>query len=293
MNPNPGDKDDNEADSFRGSFYIPADEDEWKQLVGRGNLKGKTIHTIEKMKKGSKPFKKQFLMMKAIWPPAIEPFAFLEREISNYGLEDFMADAERIVAASWETQRYLQLLKDIKKADSIDEQSPYWAGSFMPVIRLQAQCALEKTPRLSMTTRASKPRGKISTIFARMNTNLMFIYKDSLDSHGNNRKEVADENIVNAALILFLEAINGLISNRKSDWTFERIFFNANYAKAKYKAFTDGSLKTRIGNYVQSILEVKKGTRSQGSQDIAMQESAEISAWILNTKTEGWLFNNQ
>jgi hypothetical protein len=57
------------ADSFSGSFFIPANEEDWTNLATKGKLLGKTIHDLPKMTSGSKILKKQFIMLRSLWLP--------------------------------------------------------------------------------------------------------------------------------------------------------------------------------------------------------------------------------
>lgn len=75
--------------------------------------------------------------------------------------------------------------------------------------------------------------------------------------------------------------------------TFQRVGFNAIFEMARYEANTDGALQKKVGKIIHSILEVKKHRRQVDMQSIQMQESAEISAWILENENQGCLFNNQ
>ncbi|EAW12024.1 uncharacterized protein ACLA_007840 [Aspergillus clavatus NRRL 1] len=82
-----------------------------------------------------------------------------------------------------------------------------------------------------------------------------------------------DEQIVNCALVIFLNALT-LDLEFTNKWTLHRKAF-----KASFEARTDGYLEDRQGN-AKVIIEVKPVKRSRKLPLIQMQESAQVVAWI-------------
>ncbi|KAI0098803.1 hypothetical protein GGR51DRAFT_537491 [Nemania sp. FL0031] len=94
-------------------------------------------------------------------------------------------------------------------------------------------------------------------------------------------KAIQDEQIVNTALILFLNALT-IHSALRADWTLHRRAFisrNRNGEKT-YEARVDGLLRRRQDDKPLAILEVKPFTRRKKRLEIMMQESAQMAAWI-------------
>ncbi|KAE8405013.1 hypothetical protein BDV37DRAFT_282247 [Aspergillus pseudonomiae] len=92
-----------------------------------------------------------------------------------------------------------------------------------------------------------------------------------------------DENNVNAALVLFLEAIANLLKPRSVEWSMKRVVLKATFNSASYTVGTDGALWTRLGRSLRALLEVKKVQRNQSvSTDtkITAQEAAEMVGWL-------------
>lgn len=87
-----------------------------------------------------------------------------------------------------------------------------------------------------------------------------------------------DEQIVNCALVIFLNALT-IPFKLANDWTLHRKVFKAMFDDASFEARTDGYLDDRQGN-AQAIIEVKPVTRSKKSTLIQMQESAQMVAWV-------------
>ncbi|KAB8264340.1 hypothetical protein BDV32DRAFT_160587 [Aspergillus pseudonomiae] len=87
-----------------------------------------------------------------------------------------------------------------------------------------------------------------------------------------------DEQIVNCALILFLNALT-MHFNLTHKWTLHRKAFKANFEEASFEARIDGYLDDRRGK-AKVIVEVKPVKRSKKSIPIQMQEGAQMVAWI-------------
>ncbi|GKZ20428.1 hypothetical protein AbraIFM66951_002716 [Aspergillus brasiliensis] len=89
-----------------------------------------------------------------------------------------------------------------------------------------------------------------------------------------------DEQIVNCALVIFLNALT-VPFKLANNWTLHRKVFKAKFDGASFEARTDGYLDDRRGK-AQAIIEVKPVRRSKKSVPIQMQESAQMVAWIKN-----------
>lgn len=95
-------------------------------------------------------------------------------------------------------------------------------------------------------------------------------------------KAIEDEQIVNTALILYLDALTMHCPHVNGDWSLQRhafTFYNAKRAKM-YEARVDGVLRRRLDREVMAIIEVKSALRSDNLNDILMQEGAQMAAWI-------------
>ncbi|KAI1130603.1 hypothetical protein F5Y10DRAFT_235195 [Nemania abortiva] len=95
-------------------------------------------------------------------------------------------------------------------------------------------------------------------------------------------KAIQDEQIVNTALILYLNALTIHFPDLQADWTLHRrAFVSLNKAMEKtYEARVDGFLKRRRDKEPLIILEVKPFQRYKKPSGIRMQESAQMAAWI-------------
>ncbi|KAI0429810.1 hypothetical protein F5Y09DRAFT_309437 [Xylaria sp. FL1042] len=95
-------------------------------------------------------------------------------------------------------------------------------------------------------------------------------------------KAIQDEQIVNTALIEYLNALAIHCTQLKANWTLHRIPLIAHDRQRvkTYEARVDGYLKRRRDEKPLAIIEVKPFARSQKKQAIRMQESAQMAAWI-------------
>lgn len=94
-----------------------------------------------------------------------------------------------------------------------------------------------------------------------------------------------DEQIVNTALIVLLNALTIHLESFSSKWTLHRKTFIAAFGVAEFEARTDGYLNDHRDN-PSIIVEVKPVMRSTKLSAIRMQESAQMVAWIKSDDCE-------
>ncbi|OAT13104.1 hypothetical protein BDBG_08371 [Blastomyces gilchristii SLH14081] len=90
---------------------------------------------------------------------------------------------------------------------------------------------------------------------------------------------VIDEQIINTALIIFLNAISIECDGVEAEWSLHRKSFKFGQ---HFEAETDGHLSIfdRKGSLSRAIVEVKRNLRENQPQ-IIYQETAEMAAWIF------------
>ncbi|KIX02801.1 uncharacterized protein Z518_08744 [Rhinocladiella mackenziei CBS 650.93] len=96
-----------------------------------------------------------------------------------------------------------------------------------------------------------------------------------------NQPSADDEQIVNVALVHFLNAVT-MHFVPMADWSFERKSFQLGNKKngKGYEARVDGFLGRLSDQQVMAILEVKPCARFRQRSNIRMQESGQMAAWI-------------
>lgn len=109
---------------------------------------------------------------------------------------------------------------------------------------------------------------------------------------GEERPRTKDEQIVNTALIDFLNAFIIHLTGPYVQWTLHRMPFRAIFTeKSKFEARTVGYLEDRSHN-IHAIVEVKPFRRIMARRRIAMQEAAQIVAWIMTNPDNDRTFTN-
>ena len=99
-------------------------------------------------------------------------------------------------------------------------------------------------------------------------------------------KSISDEQIINMALLLYLQALLINIRGIGADWTPERraLIVKKKDGQKVYEARVDGFLRYQSdkSNPIMAIVEVKPCIRdiNPNSEPIRMQEGAQMAAWI-------------
>lgn len=95
-------------------------------------------------------------------------------------------------------------------------------------------------------------------------------------------KAIQDEQIVNTALIEYLNALAIHCTELKANWTLHRLPLIArdHQGEKTYEARVDGYLRRRRDGQPLAIIEVKPFTREKKLTAIRMQESAQMASWI-------------
>lgn len=95
-------------------------------------------------------------------------------------------------------------------------------------------------------------------------------------------KDISDEQMVNIALLAYLDALLIHFPYLKVGWTPERRAFTVKDRNTNkiYEARVDGFLRHRLDNEIIAIIEVKPCTRTINADAIRMQEAAQMAAWI-------------
>ncbi|KAE8422974.1 hypothetical protein BDV36DRAFT_290787 [Aspergillus pseudocaelatus] len=280
-----------DADSFVGSFSVPADEEDWARLVLTAKLRGKTIHDITKMGSGSKVRKKQFVMCRALWGKIMTRADFVEFGLPEHGLQDYWAKATETILNSDEFSKYLALIPQHHLIESLIETDPRWAGSFMEVLELQGECGeLQASPQedappaTKLRRRTSRALGSLfSSAQPQNDVSRIPPPPPDDDDSGNEASPIAeDENIVNAALLSFLRRVTALTREQQSRWTYKRVLFQFSFGKCSYRAYTDGALRSIRDRIYNALVEVKKGYRFKDLEKIQVQETAELVGWMIS-----------
>jgi hypothetical protein len=97
-------------------------------------------------------------------------------------------------------------------------------------------------------------------------------------------KAANDEQIVNIALISFLQALTISHKDVRAGWAINRKVF---HFSDLFEARTDGLLKIGGEESPLAILEVKPHVRRTNIKQVQMQESAQMASWIYDHQNIG------
>ncbi|KAH8819408.1 hypothetical protein F5884DRAFT_760449 [Xylogone sp. PMI_703] len=202
---------------------LPRTPSQWMTATARQEIWGDTINATEvEFESGSKTSYDQFLLTQTVWPIAISPFNFKPRELNmNTG------NIEAGKAWLTESLTWYKYLLNFDRPASVED------GVFALVKNEQQEC----NPLSHF--REERSTGQVRKVAL---------------------NKVPDEQIVNCALILFLNALSLGIAP-SFVWTMERISFKPVFQGDDYTAIIDGYLKERSNRNIRAIVETKRDRR--------------------------------
>ncbi|KAJ5963587.1 uncharacterized protein N7479_003463 [Penicillium vulpinum] len=294
------------------SQHLPQTSDEWSNLIPE-NVKGKTIHDAD-LASASKFAMDQFLLLRVLWKQYEDPrrihdvldmkgwveraSAMLNRYQSWSTYCDSFESERNIPEGTFAIARHYQLevAKTENKVDPLAFYTPIarrTRNSYAQRGRNDLHLVTPIKVKVNFPDLSIRPK--------RMEANFDDIEDDEDEEDSKNDgddpltpfkptspmpQELAnilypptkDEQIVNTALVVFLNALT-IYFPLSMHWTLHRKSFTAAFENAEFQARTDGYLGDSQGN-PSVLIEVKPVRRSRKLQVIQMQESAQMVAWI-------------
>ncbi|RAO68383.1 uncharacterized protein BHQ10_004395 [Talaromyces amestolkiae] len=280
------------------SDTLPENPGEWHTLIARHGLEKSTIHTVD-LASASKIGLDQFLLLRVLW----KEHRGRKDLIKFLGLQHWMREAQKELLG---LQSWSKYCSSFGAGERIPE------GTFAIVRHYQLEATKTDgtpTPTMFDTPIARRTRGQLfQQVQLKMrNTHLStptpkstnvpenwsYLESDDEDEPTPYRVETPvprelvnimypptkDEQIVNTALIVLLNALTIHLDSFSSKWTLHRKAFIATFGDAAFEARTDGYLNDHRGK-PSVIVEVKPVMRSAKLSAIMMQESAQMVAWI-------------
>lgn len=289
----------------------------WKELAELEKVANTTIHDIN-LVSASKFKKEQYLMLRVLWevhnPIDINPAKFQLKEwvlkaaqqLENYTCwKDYctsFSGSKHPLRGTFGLPRFYQKQVDQVPKDA-EIECNVATGPPTPVsrrTRSQTGNLAKRIQNLSLETPSKPPRTPRTSPSGlddsddddddddeqvssegkdRMSTGQRSYVPDgSIDL---NFPKTKDEQIVNTALIDFLNALT-LFRAFPVRWSLYRKPFVAEFAKASVQARTDGILEEVVTEKIHALVEVKPAVRDGNLYKIAMQEAAQMVAWIKN-----------
>ncbi|OGM46182.1 hypothetical protein ABOM_004861 [Aspergillus bombycis] len=286
---------------------LPTTNREWQNAVGLRNLTDKTVHGAE-LASASQMGYEQFLLLRVLW----KMYETNQLQIkSMFGMADWISRADEMLAGhrSWRTfcddfapavipegdfsiARLYQLEVEKTKNLATAEQLS------TPIVHRTRTRQLEtQLANIYLATPSKRPKTLYDTPVVQgthddddddlaLEDELTPLESTPFEQISPAPKELAnvlyppskDEQIVNTALVVFLNALT-MRFNLSSSWTMHRIALTAGFKDAQFEARTDGYLDDSHGK-PSVLIEVKPVSRSTKQAAIQIQESAQMVAWI-------------
>lgn len=306
-------------------FSLPRSKSEWRAARKRYECQTMTIHNLKAPNSASEIRREQFLALNVIWPNQRQTQA--EDYLTSIGFQKGVFEEKRkAMKARKAWEMYLEILKDNARAASLRKGKPWTLdsalsdelGGFQLVLISQLEVlALPDdigtdqskvtvtsrpdvsppiapvTPRLERLRVRTQNPSYVSTEPATPVRQDVFRPTEEMSARKSEDTRVpdaADEQIVNTALVEFL---NALWANEKriAGWSLKRkeFRFHPQGPGAGFVARTDGHLQVSVQS--AGILEVKARARPRkdpADHKIEMQESAQMALWIAQEPNSHW-----
>lgn len=300
---------------------LPKTRDEWGKAVKREGLEHNSIHdTGEEYSSGSGIRLKQFLLLRVILPALqsasqlptsknvpLHTKHYTDATNSLNSLEDWNYYIHQAPLSKLGTFSLVEYYHRQTQATTLNhtfslpkiENSPVASrtrssvlassSSDRPVTPTPAYRGAPQTPSPGTFTKRFRERLRLSSDEGDTDDlleNTISPFSPAISLSANQYEAIEDEQIVNTALILLLNAVT-LHKDTGSDWTLHRRrFILAGADTNVYEARVDGILKCVRGR-VGAIVEVKPYLRINKLDAIRMQEAAQMAAWISSYPPEG------
>jgi hypothetical protein len=296
--------------SIEGPPKLPRNPPAWEKKVSGYHNDVSNIHSLEVIKSASKIQEGQFLSLRVLWKPKeAKPF-----DLKKLGLASEYHNAGQFLKSLDSWKKYVNDIRDGTsttgaafpdlgtftlvrshqlEAARVSKTDDTWNAEFSPAAnrtrsKARAQQGIEDSPLFG------KGKGEDIQDLDFSMQNLDIGQQDESPSTAFSMSPIGqeaaailypatrDEQIVNAALLLFLQAVS-IHKLRNPHWTLHRRIFKVEFPKGKLEARTDGFLDLNIGgeSQVKAIVEVKPFVRQKNVQ-VRMQESAQMVAWIAS-----------
>ncbi|CAG9942422.1 unnamed protein product [Clonostachys rosea f. rosea IK726] len=301
---------------------LPKTDLAWKEVIDAFGLQSLSIHTC-KAKSGSKIEFEQFLLLRSLWLDTKKPWAlnecFGEDRRSTFHSQRVKANTFLDNFTSWDT--YLEMIQHNLKLEKYSSQGtfalslqyqrlchhttqtpPEDAEDIFKVIvsprgssgKERQQASTPPTPTPIDMNAAQDDFPDISTLDLSPNTLYLAaessqppqpIPRGNASSSEQASDPIEDEQIVNTALLLFLQSLTVHYAELDFTWSLKRYAFvlQDNNDQKVYEAQVDGLLRDNRTNEPKIIVEVKPFIRKAIPAvyaKIRMQETAQMAAWI-------------
>ncbi|KAI0410438.1 hypothetical protein F5X98DRAFT_381798 [Xylaria grammica] len=281
---------------------LPKDSATWKSESE--SLRWKSIHEYELACSGSEISREQFLLLRTLWVERSTDQLYAQ-DRSIWIDDSSFQDARQFLSSSTIAPIWRQFLKSISIHPETLERQGYGLHIFSFVRYHQAQSQGlsfegDDSAKVDMSPIAKRTRNKLRqrdadqsspTPGPKVSDLVPSVVKLHLDdgtpdqvptTPDRTSSRASDEQIVNTALIEYLNALTIHYTQLEANWTLHRLPLVARdrAGKKTYEARVDGYLRRREDGQPLAIIEVKPFLRRRKPTAIRMQESAQMASWI-------------
>jgi hypothetical protein len=251
---------------------VPRNVKEWDKAVEKGDLTRHTIHTITGMDSGSKITQTQYLMFRAIWHRRISATSI---KLQPLGLDTSVREANLFLDTYTPFQNFLRSMRlglPIQPHDVHDLQ-PLGMFEIVRSEQLQMNGAGNATLSQNVTVKTveagpsarlrKRKRGGEPPEDEEEDDEEKSDDRVDDDDYSPGAPKTRDEEVYNAAMVSFLQAVSLKKPGVQSKWTVGRARFVCAFGRDRYTAVTDGCLRADSTKKIQAILECKANVRSR------------------------------
>ncbi|KAJ5936325.1 hypothetical protein N7454_005623 [Penicillium verhagenii] len=256
-------------------FFIPKSKDEWENLVSmKAGLRTATINSMPSgwIGSGSGASDAQYAMLRSYVSEQFElpDDIFGQGDLIGIPAGVFQT-ADNILAGSEEWSRYLAVVSSVGVVSRMTERDTEWPGSFAIARQLQEQVVMVSGVK-DVDRLAAHAAQSIQT------RSRLYISELQLP-------EAEDEATVNAAGIVFLQALSHLAGVTHLEWVLNRVQLSCPIPN-KFDSYTDGALRSIQDGNIFAVFEAKKRRRDDWCDRIAIQETCQLAGWHLRDSAE-------
>ncbi|KAL4786236.1 hypothetical protein BJX76DRAFT_366088 [Aspergillus varians] len=280
-------------------FKVCCRQTDLDRLLKDAGLHNTTLDDMEPgyLSSGSTVSEKQHLLLHAIHPPLEGRKSFV-RSLGLYGLQEQWEEAKNLVKGAKDLGAYLAVIQRREWICNLGRGDEDWPKAFQPAHDLQEQVVVIRSDSTMLESIKIDLPAQHQT---RLQTAL-----DTLKLGGKKRMKVAQmdsagddqesghltESDGAGAYVEDTAYQNLKPADDEVVWTLDHINLIAKFQKTGYTARTDGGLRQRVKPGVLAIIETKARLRSDNYKSIAMQEAAEMAAWIKSGRPSPPLLTN-
>lgn len=296
-------------------FYIPRNEDEWRELPRRAHCNN--IHQLKQgaMDSGSRATDTQFLCYRALCKKQESPKKFIgERE--RFGITPEIWEAAGSFLTECEDLKlFLDLIENKTPIRKVSHKDDEWPRSWA-LPKLSTEHITSTPDRSTRKENLEVLQQKRQEMANRIRSQLLRFFTEegttdtpateagpssaggccvrstpatSFQVHSEPRTpargkkefpDVFDESIVNTYIVQLLELLSLVLGHHLAEWTMDRVKLEAWFDKRKFTAYTDGALQEKGDPFIQGAIEVKKGIREPIFVATTKQEISQVVAMV-------------